>query len=197
MNRRTALALPLLAALAFVSAACGTSVSQEDFPKEAKTAVPNLYELKAPSLDGGDVDLSQYRGKVVLVVNVASECGFTPQYAGLERLHAEFGPKGFVVLGFPSNEFGGQEPGTATQIRQFCTSKFNVTFPMFGKVETKAGAGQSPVYAYLSTATGETPGWNFCKYVVGKDGVVTAYFNSFVKPDDGKLRAAIVAALAK
>lgn len=185
------------AVLALALPACGSHVSREQFPKEAATPVPNLYELQAPSLDGTPKDLAEYRGKVVLVVNVASECGFTPQYEGLQALHTEFGPRGFAVLGFPSNEFGGQEPGTPEQIQQFCTSTYEVTFPLFGKVETKAGAGQSPVYAYLTAATGQTPGWNFCKYLVGKDGRAVAYFNSFVKPSDAKLRAAVEAELAK
>ena len=165
-----------LVAAALALAACGTAVTQDQFPKEAETAVANLYELSAPSLDAGEVDLSQFRGKVALVVNTASECGFT-------------------VLGFPSNEFGGQEPGDALQIRAFCDSKYDVTFPMFAKVEVKKGAGQSPVYAYLTAATGEVPGWNFCKYLAGKDGRVVAYFNSFVKPDDATLRKAIEDAL--
>lgn len=187
-----------LAVLTVLSlAACGTAVTADQFPKEVETAVPNVYSLKAPTLDAGDTDLAQYRGKVALVVNVASECGLTPQYEGLQKLHDEFGPRGFTVLGFPSNEFGGQEPGTAAQIRQFCTSKFAVTFPLFAKVEVKKGAGQSPVYQYLTTATGQEPGWNFAKYVVGKDGKVVAFFSSMVKPDDAKLRASIEDALAK
>jgi glutathione peroxidase len=177
--------------------ACGTAVTRDEFPKEAETAVPDVYSLSAPTLDAGDADLGAYRGKVSLVVNVASECGLTPQYEGLQKLHDEFGPRGFTVLGFPSNEFGGQEPGTAAQIRQFCTSRFAVTFPLFAKVEVKPGPGQSPVYAYLTAATGKEPGWNFAKYLVGKDGKVVAFFSSMVKPDDAKLRKAIEDELAR
>src|SRR5439155_1839228 len=106
------------------------------------------HSLRAKSLRGQDVDLGQYRGKVALVVNVASECGFTPQYAGLEKLHEELAPRGFSVLGFPSNDFGSQEPGSPDQIATFCQSNYGVTFPMFEKVVTKPGAQQSPIYEF-------------------------------------------------
>lgn len=158
-------------------------------------AEPNLYALQAPALDGKTVDLGQYRGKVALVVNVASECGFTPQYAGLEKLSKDYAAKGLVVLGFPSNEFGGQEPGTAADIQSFCTTKYGVTFPLFAKVETKKGAGQSPVYAYLTSAADAEPNWNFCKYLVGKDGKVLKFWKSRTAPDSAELLAAIDAAL--
>ena len=129
--------------------------------------------------------------KAGVIVNVASECGYTPQYTGLQKLHAELQGKGFAVLGFPSNEFGKQEPGSAEQIRQFCTSKYAVDFPLFAKVATKNGAEQSPVYKALATATGKEPGWNFCKYLVGKDGTVLGFYPSKVAPDAPELRAAI------
>ncbi|MBL8725667.1 MAG: glutathione peroxidase [Planctomycetes bacterium] len=154
----------------------------------------NLYGLTTQTLDGRPADLSAYQGKVTLVVNVASECGYTPQYRGLQALHQEFAARGFAVLGFPSNDFGGQEPGSAEQIQQFCSSKYQVTFPMFAKVATKAGAGQSPVYAFLG-ASGKLPNWNFCKYLVGKDGAVLGFYPSKVAPDDATLRAAIERAL--
>ena len=156
---------------------------------------PGLYSMSAPALDGANVDLAKYRGKVALVVNVASECGFTPQYAGLEKLWKEYGGKGLVVLGFPSNEFGGQEPGDAAAIRAFCTKNYGVTFPLFAKVEVKKGAGQSPVYRYLTTATGKEPNWNFCKYLVGKDGSVVKFWQSKTAPESADLRGAIDAAL--
>ncbi|TAH34649.1 MAG: DUF2961 domain-containing protein [Planctomycetota bacterium] len=155
----------------------------------------SLYALSAPSLDGQDAALSQFSGRVALVVNVASECGYTPQYAGLQELHENYGPRGLVVLGFPSNEFGGQEPGDAAAIRKFCTDNYQVTFPLFAKVVTKPGAGQSPVYAFLTQGR-EAPGWNFCKYLVGKDGRVQAFFPSKVAPDSPDLQQAIEAALA-
>jgi glutathione peroxidase len=129
----------------------------------------SLYNLKTETLQGQPADLGAYRGKVTLVVNTASECGYTPQYEGLEALHKELSPKGFSVLGFPSNDFGGQEPGTAQQIAEFCRKNYGVTFPMFAKLSTRPGPGQSPIYAFLGTS-GNLPAWNFSKYVIGKDG---------------------------
>ena len=159
------------------------------------STVSSFYDLKTMTLDGKPVDLGAYKGKVSLVVNVASKCGYTPQYDGLEKLHKEMQGKNFNVLGFPSNDFGGQEPGTAEEIITFCKATYGVTFPMFEKVVTKAGAGQSPVYSFLG-ASGDLPAWNFGKYVIGKDGKVVAYFPSKVTPDAPELRAAIAKALA-
>ena len=156
----------------------------------------SLYELKVTTLDGKPADLAAYRGKVALVVNVASQCGYTPQYAGLEKLYREMAPKGFVILGFPSNDFGGQEPGSAEQIQEFCKRTYDVTFPMFSKVVTKSSADQSPVYALLGQ-TGSLPQWNFSKYVVDKNGNPVAFFPSRVTPDAPELRAAIEKALAQ
>ncbi len=155
----------------------------------------SFYDLKLPSLEGDPVDLAAYRGKVTLVVNVASHCGYTPQYAGLEELHRELSPRGFSVLGFPSNDFGGQEPGSAKEIRKFCSLNYGVTFPMFRKVVTRAGPSQSPAYAFLGRS-GHLPGWNFSKYVVGRDGRVAAFFPSQVEPGSPELRAAIEKALS-
>jgi glutathione peroxidase len=155
----------------------------------------DFHSLRADSLDGRPIDLADYRGKVALIVNVASACGYTPQYAGLQQLHAELAPRGFTVLGFPANDFGAQEPGTAAQIREFCSTKYGVDFPMFAKVQTRAGPGQSPVYALLEQATGKLPNWNFCKYLVGKDGRVHGFWPSKTAPGDAQLRAAIDAAL--
>jgi glutathione peroxidase len=162
--------------------------------KDAAASKSNIYALSVESLEGKPVDLASYRGKVTLVVNVASECGYTRQYAGLQKLHSELKDRGFAVLGFPSNEFGGQEPGSASDIREFCTSKFGVEFPMFAKTQTK-GDQQSPVFAQLESATGKKPGWNFCKYLIGKDGEVLGFYPSKVAPDDAALRAAIEGAL--
>jgi glutathione peroxidase len=156
--------------------------------------VSSLYDLKTTTLDGKPADLASYRGKVTLVVNVASKCGYTPQYEGLEALHREMSGRGFAVLGFPSNDFGGQEPGTAQEIAQFCRLTYGVTFPMFSKVVTKAGADQSPVFGFLGKG-GQLPQWNFSKYVVGKDGQVVAFFPSSVAPDARPLRDAIAKAL--
>ena len=155
----------------------------------------SFYDLKTMTLDGKAGDLSQYRGKVSLVVNVASKCGYTPQYAGLEKLHRELKGKGFNVLGFPSNDFGGQEPGTAQEIADFCRLTYDVSFPMFEKVVTKRGAGQSPVYAHLGQS-GNLPAWNFSKYVIDKQGRIVAFFPSDVTPEDPALRAAITKAMA-
>jgi glutathione peroxidase len=154
----------------------------------------SFYELRVKTLDGRDADLSAYQGKVTLVVNVASECGYTPQYAGLEKLHRELAGKGFSVLGFPSNDFGGQEPGTPEQIASFCEKNYGVTFPLFEKVVTKAGAAQSPVYALLGRS-GQLPTWNFGKYLVGKDGKVIRFFPHKVTPESAELRGAIGAAI--
>jgi glutathione peroxidase len=186
------------AAVAYTASATGaitlsSSMSQSTTPP-AQTA-GSFYDLKTNQLDGKPGDLGAYKGKVTLVVNVASKCGYTPQYDGLEKLHKELAPKGFAVLGFPSNDFGGQEPGTAEEIQQFCKLTYGVTFPMFEKTVTKAGPGQSPIYAYLGQ-TGNLPAWNFSKYLVGKDGKVIAFYPSKVKPDAPELRDAIAKALA-
>jgi glutathione peroxidase len=157
---------------------------------------PSLYDLKVETLQGQPADLAQFRGKVTLVVNTASECGYTPQYEGLEKLHRELSPKGFAVLGFPSNDFGGQEPGTAQQIAEFCRKNYGVTFPMFAKISTRPGASQSPVYKFLG-ATGRLPAWNFSKYLVGKDGTVVAFYPSAVTPESAELRSAIMTALSR
>lgn len=159
------------------------------------TSVASFYQFKLRTLDGKPADLSQYRGSVSLVVNVASYCGYTPQYSGLERLHREMKGKGFNVLGFPSNDFGEQEPGTAQEIADFCRLTYDVTFPMFEKVVTRSGPGQSPVYAFLARS-GNLPAWNFSKYVINRDGEVVAFFPSDVTPEDRRLRAAIDMALA-
>ena len=163
--------------------------------RAAGGAVTSFYDLKTMALDGKPGNLAQYKGQVSLVVNVASKCGFTPQYEGLEKLQREMKGKGFSVLGFPSNDFGGQEPGTAVEIRQFCSLNYDVTFPLFEKVVTKAGAAQSPVYANLQKQSGNLPSWNFAKYLVGKDGKVVKFYKSDVKPDDAALRRDIETAL--
>src|SRR5262245_34884234 len=155
----------------------------------------SFYDLKTQTLLGKPADLGDFRGKVTLVVNVASYCGYTPQYKGLEALHRELKDKGFAVLGFPSNDFGEQEPGTGEEIAQFCRLTYDVTFPMFAKVVTRPGAEQSPVYRLLG-ATGNLPQWNFAKYLVGKDGRVIAFYPSDVTPESRQLRAAIDKALA-
>ena len=163
-------------------------------PLPAQQAM-SFYELKTTTLDGKPADLAQYKGKVSLVVNVASKCGYTPQYEGLEKLQREMKGKSFNVLGFPSNDFGGQEPGTAQEIASFCKLTYDVTFPMFEKVVTRKGTDQSPIYTFLGRS-GKLPAWNFSKYVVDKQGRIVAFFESSVTPEDPALRAAIAKALA-
>ena len=143
------------------------------------------------------VNLAQaYAGQVLLVVNTASKCGFTPQYEGLEAMHAKYSPRGFAVLGFPSNDFLGQEPGSEQEIQEFCTLTYGVKFPMFEKVVVK-GDDATPLYRQLAAATGESPGWNFHKYLLDRRGVVVASFGSRTKPDDPELVAAIETLLAQ
>jgi glutathione peroxidase len=186
----TALAIPVMAAGLWARAVLLAPSVEFSTPMGSGS----LYDLKVTTLDGKPADLAAYKGTVVLVVNVASQCGYTPQYAGLEKLHRELSSRGFAVLGFPSNDFGGQEPGTAEEIGAFCRRTYDVTFPMFAKVVTKAGPGQSPVYAFLGES-GALPQWNFSKYVVDKQGKVEAFFSSRVAPDAPELRAAIEKAL--
>jgi len=162
----------------------------------ASAASPLSGEVK--KIDGSKADLGEYHGKVVLVVNVASRCGYTGQYAGLQSLYDAYKDKGFVVLGFPANDFGAQEPGTDADIKEFCSTKYGVTFPMFSKITVK-GAGKSPLYKALTEMAdpkGEVS-WNFEKFLVGKDGAIIGRFKSGVSPDDAKLVQAIETALAK
>ncbi|NIJ69101.1 glutathione peroxidase [Xanthomonas sp. 60] len=157
----------------------------------------DLLDVSYRPLAGkGEVNLKQrYQGRVLLVVNTASKCGFTPQYEGLEALQQKYAGRGFAVLGFPSNDFKGQEPGDEGQIQEFCTLTYGVKFPMFQKVEV-TGPQATPLYQRLTAATGVAPGWNFHKYLIGRDGKVIGQFPSRVKPDDAQLVAAIERALA-
>jgi len=161
------------------------------------SAATPLQDIPFKTADGKDASLKDYAGKVVLVVNVASRCGNTPQYAGLEKLFLENASKGLVVLGFPCNDFGGQEPGTNEEIKAFCTQKYNVTFPILDKVHTK-GPEQAPLYAALTGPTAKFPGdvkWNFGKFLIGKNGDVIARFDPRTKPESPEVTAAIEAAL--
>ena len=182
-------------AVAAVSALSFSTLGAQAPARPSGGAVSSFYDFKTMTLLGKPADLSMYLGKVSLVVNVASKCGFTPQYEGLEGLQREMKGKPFNVLGFPSNDFGGQEPGTAVEIAEFCRLTYDVTFPMFEKVVTKPGAGQSPIYAFLGKS-GSLPAWNFAKYVVDKKGVITAFFPSDVTPEAPELRAAIAKAMS-
>jgi glutathione peroxidase len=139
--------------------------------------MPGVYDFSATSLDGEDIALKRYEGQVLLIVNTASKCGFTPQYEGLEQLYRELSPRGFAVLGFPCNQFGAQEPGDAKQIAEFCESRYEVSFPMFAKIDVN-GAGAHPLYKYLKGAKsgllGSSIKWNFTKFLVDRAGKVIA-----------------------
>ena len=161
-------------------------------------AADSLYDIPLKDIDGKDTTLKPYAGKVLLVVNVASKCGFTPQYTALEATHQKYSAQGLVVCGFPCNQFGGQEPGTDAEIKEFCTSRYSVTFPMFDKLEVN-GDNRHPLYVALAGADSPFPGnihWNFTKFLIGRDGKIAARFDSKVKPDSEEMTKAIEAALA-
>ena len=155
------------------------------------------YDFSAQDLDGRERSLSEYQGKVLLIVNVASKCGFTPQYTGLEALWREYGPQGLVVLGFPCDQFGHQEPGDEAEIASFCSTSYNVTFPMFAKIEVN-GSGAHPVYQWLKKEQGGLLGggikWNFTKFLVGRDGQVIDRYAPTTTPE--KISGDIEKALA-
>jgi len=155
----------------------------------------NIYAVETKSLEGEPLRLKEFQGKVTLLVNVASACGYTPQYAGLQRVHEKYQGRGFSVLGAPSNDFGAQEPGSAEEIREFCSTKYRVTFPMLEKGQTKPGPAQAPIFGALEKASGTLPSWNFGKYLIGRKGEVIQFFPPSVDPEDPKLVAAIEAAL--
>ena len=183
-----------LAAFALSSCTKEATVTPE---LTAKWSEAGVYNLKTQTLEGEPVALSEYAGKVTLVVNVASKCGLTPQYEALQALHDELSPQGFTVLAFPCNDFGGQEPGTPAEIRTFCSDNYDVSFPIFSKVQTKEGEGQSELYSLLGTKTGDLPGWNFGKYLIAHDGTPLGFYSPRTSPADPDLRAAILAALER
>jgi len=158
-----------------------------------------IYNFTMPDIDGHKLHLKKYKGKVLLVVNVASKCGFTPQYAALESIYEKYKDQGFVILGFPANNFGQQEPGTDAEIKTFCTGKYNVTFPMFSKISVK-GDDEAPLYKWLISSS-DRPNddieWNFCKFLIAKDGTVVKRFVSKSTPDSPEVTSAIEAELAK
>jgi len=161
-------------------------------------AADSIYDVPLKDIDGKATSLKPYQGKVMLIVNVASHCGYTPQYAGLEAIYQKYAKQGLTVLGFPCNQFGGQEPGTTEEIKQFCTSKYNVTFPMFDKLDVN-GAKRHALYRLLAGKDSPFPGdikWNFNKFLVSRDGKILKRFDSKVKPDSEELTTAIEAALA-
>lgn len=164
------------------------------------SAADSVHDFKVQDIQGKDVELSSYKGKVLLIVNVASQCGATPQYDPLQSLYKKYADKGLVVMGFPANNFGGQEPGSDAEIAEFCTSKYSVEFPMFSKVSVK-GDDKAPLFGYLTGAANPDKqgdiGWNFEKFLVGKDGRLIRRFATKVRPDDAELVAAIEKALSE
>ena len=164
------------------------------------SAASALYDFKISSIDNQPVSLGDYQGKVLLMVNVASQCGYTPQYAGLEALYEKYKDKGLVVMGFPANNFGAQEPGTNEEIKTFCSRKYSVKFPMFSKISVKGG-DEAPLYQYLTkTASPSVAGeikWNFTKFLVDKQGNVISRFEPNVTPDSPEVTSAVEKALAK
>ena len=161
-------------------------------------AASSVYDFTLDSIDGKPAPISAYKGKVILMVNVASRCGFTPQYTALEATYEKYKDQGFVILGFPANNFGGQEPGTNAEIKTFCSSKYSVTFPLYSKISVK-GDDQAPLYHFLTTdanpALAGDIKWNFTKFLVDRDGKVMARFEPATKPDSPEVIAAIEKAL--
>lgn len=194
----------LLASLLVIG--CGKDAPSSDGSKKLSAETNQggpvaIYDVPVKKLGGEESSLAPLKDKALLVVNVASQCGATPQYEGLEALQKKYGPRGFAVVGFPCNQFGGQEPGTEEEIKSFCTTNYGVTFPMFQKIEVN-GAGRHPIYQELTKiadADGKAGdiGWNFEKFVVAPGGTAVKRFRTPVKPDDPALTAAIEAVLPK
>jgi len=159
-------------------------------------AASSVHDFALTSIDGKPAPLSSYKGKVLLLVNVASKCGYTPQYTGLQSLYDKYKDRGLVVVGVPANNFGGQEPGTNEEIKTFCTRNYNVTFPMMSKVSVK-GEDKTPLYGYLTENTGGDVKWNFSKFLVDKNGKIVSRFESKVTPESPELTSAVEKALAQ
>jgi len=206
LHRLAASATATVAAtIALVTGLACSAAAPQSAELATKWKDATVHDIKVKTIDGKDANLSEYAGKVTLVVNVASQCGFTGQYAGLQKLYDKYKDQGFVVLAFPSGDFGGQEFDTSAEIKEFCSTRYNVTFPVFEKCQVKAGAaksgaagaGQSPVFEALGTKTGELPGWNFGKYLVSRDGKSAQFFPSTVAPESARMVEALEKELAK
>lgn len=156
----------------------------------------SIYDFTLNSIEGAPAPLAAYRGKVLLLVNVASYCGYTPQYQGLESLYEKYKDRGLVVIGFPANNFGQQEPGTNSEIKEFCERTYKVKFPMYSKISV-LGADQAPLYRYLTAAMGGEIQWNFTKFLIGREGKIITRFESQVTPESAEVRAAVETALGK
>ena len=190
--------IPGAAILLFLIAATVTAFAYSD---DSKKPVAPALDFTMKDIDGKDVKLNKYQGSVILVVNVASKCGLTPQYEGLEKLYAKYKSKGLTVLGFPANEFGKQEPGTDKEIKEFCTTKYNVTFPMFSKIVVK-GEGQHPLYKHLTSKETDPKfagdiEWNFAKFLINRKGEIVARFKAPVDPMKPEVIAEIEKHLAE
>ena len=159
------------------------------------TSASSIYDFKMNSIDGQQIDFSQYKGKNLLIVNVASKCGYTPQYDGLEQLYRRYREKGFAVLGFPANDFGAQEPGSNQEIAQFCRVNYGITFPVFAKTAV-VGKNANPLFRELAAKTGQPPRWNFHKYLLDRTGQPVAAFESAVEPEDRRITSEIEKLLA-
>lgn len=167
-------------------------------PMFSSRGADSIYDIPLKDIDGQDATLKAYAGKVLLIVNVASKCGFTPQYTALEAQYEKYKDQGLVVVGFPCNQFGSQEPGTSTDIKQFCSGKYHVTFPLFAKIDVN-GANRSPLYDLLAGEGSPFPGpikWNFTKFLISRDGKILQRFASNIKPDSAEVDQAIGGALA-
>jgi glutathione peroxidase len=195
-NLRFAIVVAALVCSALAYAKTTSTTNSEKPAMNANAPAASVHEFTMKDIDGKDVKLADYKGKVLLVVNVASKCGNTPQYEGLQKLYDKYKAQGLVILGFPANNFMGQEPGTDADIKTFCSTKYNVTFPMFSKISVK-GADIHPLYQFLTSAKGfeGDVSWNFGKFLVGKDGKVIARFTPREQPESENVTKAIEAAL--
>jgi glutathione peroxidase len=180
-------------------AALSVALGRAGEKMETATVANSIYDFTLKNIDGKDTSLAEYHGKVLLVVNVASRCGYTPQYEGLEKIYLKYKDRGLVILGFPANNFMSQEPGTNEEIKTFCSLKYNVTFPMFAKISVK-GDDMHPLYKYLTDKQtdpqfGGDVKWNFNKFLVGRDGRIIGRFEPAVKPESPEVTQAIEKAL--
>jgi len=186
--------LVVIAVVAAVALAYGYGLILNPTPMEPVNA-SSVYDFTMKDIDGSDVKLDKYKGSVVMIVNTASRCGYTPQYEGLQKIYDQYKDRGFVVIGFPANNFMGQEPGTEKEIKEFCTLKYNVTFPMFSKISV-TGTDQHPLYGFLTNKKtnpefGGDISWNFNKFLIGRDGKVIGRWGSKEKPEDPAVTTAI------
>ena len=193
--------MPALLALVALFLAAPLTLAEDKVESKKADSAKSVLDFKMKDIDGKEVDLAQYKGKVLLLVNVASKCGNTPQYKTLEELYRKHKDQGLVVLGFPANDFRGQEPGTDEEIKAFCTDKYDVTFPMFSKISVK-GDGKHPLYQYLTTKQSDPKlngeiDWNFAKFLVDREGKVVSRFTARTKPDAAEVTKAVEAELAK